>query len=186
MGWGRGWAAPAARGGEWAGKGGSADGHLAALSADLLDLWQLESGRLGFRSGPVAVAAVVRDCLRMIAPQAAGHGIALEAGRIPDGLRVMADSTRLRQILLNLASNAVKYNRPQGRVRIEAEGDPGDGFAQVSVTDTGPGLTREEISRGFRPFERPVRPDGLPTEGLGPGPWNPPRPPPASGGASGR
>jgi signal transduction histidine kinase/ActR/RegA family two-component response regulator len=145
----------------------TASEHLAALLDDLLDMSQVESGRLAIRSEPVAVAPVVRDCLRMIAPQAAGHGIALEAGRIPDDLRVMADSTRLRQILLNLASNAVKYNRSQGRVRIEAEGDPGDGFAQVSVTDTGPGLTREEISRVFRPFERLVRPDGLPTEGLG-------------------
>ncbi|MEI7443404.1 MAG: ATP-binding protein [Burkholderiales bacterium] len=145
----------------------TASEHLAALLDDLLDMAQVESGRLSIRSEPVAVAAIVRDCLRMIAPQAAGHGIALEAGRIPDGMRVMADSTRLRQILLNLASNAVKYNRPQGRVRIEAEGDPGDGFAQISVTDTGPGLTREEIARVFKPFERLARADGLPTEGLG-------------------
>lgn len=145
----------------------TASEHLAALLDDLLDMSQVESGRLAIRSEPVVVATVVRDCLRMIAPQAAGHGIALEAGRIPDGLRVMADSTRLRQILLNLASNAVKYNRPQGRVRIEAEGDPGDGFAQVSVTDTGPGLTRDEIARVFRPFERLARQEGPPTEGLG-------------------
>jgi CheY-like chemotaxis protein/anti-sigma regulatory factor (Ser/Thr protein kinase) len=79
----------------------------------------------------------------------------------------MADPTRLRQILLNLASNAVKYNRPQGRVRLEVEEAPGDGFVQIAVIDTGPGLTRDEISRVFRPFERLSRPDGDRTEGLG-------------------
>jgi signal transduction histidine kinase/CheY-like chemotaxis protein len=145
----------------------TASEHLAALLDDLLDMSQVEAGRLTIRSEPVPVAAVVRDCLRMIAPQAAGHGIALESGRVPEGLRVMADATRLRQILLNLASNAVKYNRPQGRVRLEAEGDLGDGFAQVSVIDTGPGLTPDEVSRVFRPFERLARADGSNPEGLG-------------------
>ena len=145
----------------------TASEHLAALLDDLLDMSQVEAGRLTIRREPVAVAAIVRDCLRMIAPQAAGHGIALECGRMPEGLRVMADPTRLRQILLNLASNAVKYNRPQGRVRLEAEDDPGDGFAQIAVIDSGPGLTRDEISRVFRPFERLSRPDGDQTEGLG-------------------
>jgi CheY-like chemotaxis protein len=145
----------------------TASEHLAALLDDLLDMSQVETGRLTIRREPVPVAAVVRDCLRMIAPQAAGHGIALECGRIPEGLRVMADQTRLRQILLNLASNAVKYNRPQGRVRLNAEGDRGDGFAQIAVVDTGPGLTHDEISRVFLPFERLSRPDGDHTEGLG-------------------
>jgi len=145
----------------------TASEHLAALLDDLLDMSQVEAGRLSIRSEPVPVAAVVRDCLRMIAPQAAGHGIALEGGRVPEGLRVMADATRLRQILLNLASNAVKYNRPQGRVRLEAEGDPGDGFAQISVIDTGPGLTPDEVSRVFRPFERLAHAEGAHPEGLG-------------------
>ncbi|MCX7228525.1 MAG: ATP-binding protein [Burkholderiales bacterium] len=145
----------------------TASEHLAALLDDLLDMSQVETGRLTIRREPVPVAATVRDCLRMIAPQAAGHGIALECGRIPEGLRVMADQTRLRQILLNLASNAVKYNRPQGRVRLDAEDDPGDGFAQIAVVDTGLGLTRDEISRVFRPFERLSRPGADQTEGLG-------------------
>jgi signal transduction histidine kinase/CheY-like chemotaxis protein len=145
----------------------TASEHLAALLDDLLDMSQVEAGRLSIRREPVPVAAIVRDCLRMIGPQAAGHGIALESGPIPEGLRVMADPTRLRQILLNLASNAVKYNRPQGRVRLEAEDDPGDGFGQIAVIDTGPGLTRDEISRVFRPFERLSHPAGDQTEGLG-------------------
>jgi len=145
----------------------TASEHLAALLDDLLDMSQVEAGRMTIRSEPVPVAAIVRDCLRMIAPQAAGYGIAFECEPIPDGLRVMADPTRLRQILLNLASNAVKYNRPQGRVRLEVEEAPGDGFVQIAVIDTGPGLTRDEISRVFRPFERLSRPDGDRTEGLG-------------------
>ncbi len=145
----------------------TASEHLAALLDDLLDVSQLETGRLTIRSEPVEVAAVIRDCLRMIAPQAAGHGIGLECGRVPDGLRVLGDATRLRQMLLNLASNAVKYNRPQGRVRIDAEADCGDGLARITVTDTGPGLTREEAARIFRPFERLARGDGVGAEGLG-------------------
>ena len=145
----------------------TASEHLAALLDDLLDMSQIETGRLSIRCEPVAVATVMRDCLRMIAPQAAGHGIGLECGRVPDTLRVMGDATRLRQILLNLASNAVKYNRPQGRVRLDAEGDLGDGYAQISVTDSGPGLTREEVARVFKPFERLSRDDGVGREGLG-------------------
>jgi signal transduction histidine kinase/ActR/RegA family two-component response regulator len=145
----------------------TASEHLAALLDDLLDMSQVETGRLAIRSEPVEVAAVMRDCLRMIAPQAAGHGIGLECGRVRDGLRVLGDATRLRQILLNLASNAVKYNRPQGRVRIDAEADRGDGLIRITVTDTGPGFTREEAARIFRPFERLARGDGVGAEGLG-------------------
>jgi CheY-like chemotaxis protein len=145
----------------------TASEHLAALLDDLIDMSQVETGRLTIRSEPVAVAAVMRDCLRMIAPQAAGHGIALECGRVPEGLQVLGDATRLRQVLLNLASNAVKYNRPQGRVRLDADGDRGAGTASISVTDTGPGLTRDELARIFRPFERLSRGDGVGGEGLG-------------------
>ncbi|MFN9776202.1 MAG: ATP-binding protein [Burkholderiales bacterium] len=145
----------------------TASEHLAALLDDLLDMSQVETGRLAIRSEPVEVATVMRDCLRMIAPQAAGHGIGLECGRVRDGLRVLGDATRLRQILLNLASNAVKYNRPQGRVRIDAEADRGDGLTRITVTDTGPGFTREEAARIFRPFERLARGDGDGAEGLG-------------------
>lgn len=145
----------------------TASQHLAALLDDLLDMSQVETGRLAIRSEPVEVAPVMRDCLRMIAPQAAGHGIGLECGRVPDGLRVLGDATRLRQILLNLVSNAVKYNRPQGRVRIDAEADRGDGLARITVNDTGPGFTREEAARIFRPFERLARGDGVGAEGLG-------------------
>jgi signal transduction histidine kinase/CheY-like chemotaxis protein len=140
--------------------------HLAALLDDLLDTSQVEAGRVAIRAEPTPLAPLVRECLRMMAPQAAGHGIALESARVPDGLRVMADATRLRQILLNLLSNAVKYNRPQGRVRLEASADPGDGFARIAVSDTGPGLSRDEAARVFRPFERLAR-EGTPRDGLG-------------------
>jgi hypothetical protein len=58
-------------------------------------------------------------------------------------------------------SSAFKYNRPRGRVRIDADADRGDGLVRISVTDTGPGFTREEAARIFRPFERLARGDGV-------------------------
>ncbi|MFZ4757606.1 MAG: ATP-binding protein [Burkholderiaceae bacterium] len=145
----------------------TASEHLAALLDDLLDMAQVESGRLVIRASPIAVAPVMRECLRMIAPQSAGHGIALECARVSEGLRVMADTTRLRQILLNLVANAVKYNRQQGRVRLDARVDADDGFVSISVSDTGPGFTREEAARVFRPFERLSGGDGRAIDGLG-------------------
>jgi signal transduction histidine kinase len=145
----------------------SASDHLSALLDDLLDMAQVESGRVAIRAEAVPVATVLRGCLRMMAPQAAGHGIALEMARVPEGLAVHADPTRLRQIVLNLLSNAIKYNRRQGSVRLEAGDEELNGFVSIAVTDTGPGLSREELGRIFRPFERLSRGDGLSSEGLG-------------------
>jgi signal transduction histidine kinase len=145
----------------------TASDHLSALLEDLLDMAQVESGRVAIRVEPVPVAALLHDCLRMMAPQAAGHGIALEMGVVAGGLLAQADPTRMRQIVLNLVSNAIKHNRLQGRVRIEATDAQADGFVSVAVSDTGPGLSREEVGRIFQPFERIVRGDGLTTEGLG-------------------
>jgi signal transduction histidine kinase/ActR/RegA family two-component response regulator len=146
----------------------TASEHLAALLDDLLDMSRIETGRLAIRAERVSVAAVVRDCLRMTAPQAAGRGVTLEVGTMTPSLHAMADATRVRQILLNLLSNAISYNRPQGRVSLAAVHDPLGGQVRLSVTDTGPGLTRDEIARVFRPFERLSRGAGAAsTEGLG-------------------
>jgi signal transduction histidine kinase/CheY-like chemotaxis protein/GAF domain-containing protein len=145
----------------------TASQHLGALLDDLLDMSQIESGRLAIRAESVPVAGVLRESVRMIAPEAAGHGISLDFGRVPEGLQVHADPTRLRQILLNLASNAVKYNRPRGSVRFEANAETLEGYVSISVSDTGEGLSRDEVGRLFRPFERLSRSEALSSDGLG-------------------
>ncbi len=148
----------------------SASDHLGVLLDDLLDMAQVDSGRLSLHLESVPVARALRDSLRMVAPQAAARGVALELAAVPTQAFVRADETRLRQIVLNLLTNAIKYNRPQGRVRLEVIEDRVPGFVSVLVIDTGPGLTPEQAKRIFLPFERIVQLEGEhahEVEGLG-------------------
>ncbi|HUL59932.1 MAG TPA: ATP-binding protein [Anaeromyxobacteraceae bacterium] len=124
--------------------------RLARLTDDLLDLSRLESRQWRFELGPVEVAPLARQVLELHAAAARAKGVALEAD-VEDGLTVRADARALEQVLVNLVDNAVKYT-PAGSVVIRAEG-PG-GHAEISVTDTGPGIERRHLERIFERFYR--------------------------------
>lgn len=130
----------------------SAGEHLLGLVTDLLDLNQAARGELRLSLEPVPLAAAVEQTRLLIEGLALTHGLALEVD-VPDALRVQADPQRLRQVLVNLSSNAIKYNRQGGWVRIRAEARP-DGMVAVSVQDSGIGMTREQLDRLFQPFDR--------------------------------
>ena len=126
--------------------------HLLTLINEILDLAKVESGTVSLSLEPVALHAILQECRDMIAPLASQRGIGMD---FPDdgALNVLADRTRLKQILLNLLSNALKYNREQGRVAIDCAPQPG-GQIRISVRDTGAGLDAEQLALLFQPFNR--------------------------------
>ncbi|MGK5078687.1 ATP-binding protein [Janthinobacterium sp. HLX7-2] len=126
--------------------------HLLTLINEILDLAKVESGTVSLSLEPVALHAILQECRDMIAPLASQRGIGIG---FPSEctLTVLADRTRLKQILLNLLSNALKYNREQGKISIECAPQPG-GRVRISVRDTGIGLDNEQLALLFQPFNR--------------------------------
>jgi CheY-like chemotaxis protein len=97
---------------------------------------------------------VLTDVLELIRPLAMSCGVTLAPVPPPDGTAfVRADEQRLRQVLLNLLDNAVKYNHPAGTVAVTVQRQPGDRF-RICVTDTGRGVAAQDLDPMFRPFER--------------------------------
>ncbi|HEX6364106.1 MAG TPA: PAS domain-containing sensor histidine kinase [Albitalea sp.] len=127
--------------------------HLLALVNDLLDVARIESGTLRMECGRVALHGLLDEAWRLIEKDALRQSLAFDpAFRAAPDADVWCDALRLRQVMLNLMSNAVKYNRPGGRVRIEAalEGER----VRVRVIDTGIGMTPEQLAHLFEPFNR--------------------------------
>jgi PAS domain S-box-containing protein len=127
--------------------------HLLSLIEDLLDLSRVEAGELKIDRQAVPVATVLDDVMGLMLPLALKQGIHMQrTGDAADMGGVWADGLRLRQVLLNLVSNAIKYNRPGGQVELACSNE-GDTL-EFRVTDSGPGLTPDEQTRLFKPFER--------------------------------
>lgn len=128
--------------------------HLHSLINEVLDMAQIEAGRIALSLEPVGIDALLEEALSLIGPLAAELPVTIEAIRPPGPqVGVLADHQRLLQVLLNLLGNAVKYNRPDGEVRVSwAKAD--NGRVQIDVTDTGPGIEPEDQEQIFLPFER--------------------------------
>ena len=134
--------------------------HLLDLINDVLDLEKLESGGMDLSMEAVGLPSVLRECIDFVRPQAAARQIAVSLdGASCAGLAVFADRTRLRQALLNLLSNALKYNVAQGRVEVGCTLTEGD-RVRISVKDTGPGLTPEQQAHLYETFNRLGREGG--------------------------
>ena len=127
--------------------------HLLQLINEVLDLAAIEAGRLALSLEPVAVADVVAEAVSLIRPLADQRGILLESPAQSCAAHVVGDRQRLKQILLNLLANAVKYNREGGRVRLSCQRMASQRL-QIMVTDTGPGIPPVALERLFVPFER--------------------------------
>ncbi|MEY4429301.1 MAG: hypothetical protein RLZZ182_1990 [Pseudomonadota bacterium] len=140
--------------------------HLLDMISEVLDVSRIESGTLKVQLGPVDAAQVARECEHMLQTDAARLGLSLRVMTARDRLMVLADPMRLKQVLLNLMSNALKYNRPQGRVDVSLV--PGAGRVSVEVRDTGLGMSAEQMKHLFEPFNRLGREhSGLPGTGIG-------------------
>lgn len=141
--------------------------HLLEMINDTLDLSRIEGGSLRLEISPQALPPLLAAALALVQQSAAEHGLAIQQRLSADALRVQGDPTRIKQILTNLLSNAVKYNRQGGLVSIESH-RPQPGWVEVTVRDTGIGLTETQRAALFQPFNRLGREhSGLPGTGIG-------------------
>jgi CheY-like chemotaxis protein len=127
--------------------------HLLKLIDEILDLAKIESRQVSISPEPVSLAEVMLECLAMVEPHAQKRGIMLTNPRFDIPFFVRADRTRVKQVLINLLTNAIKYNVNNGTVEMKcAESAPGR--IRVSVGDSGPGLNPEQLSQLFQAFNR--------------------------------
>lgn len=144
-------------------KGGQ---HLLDLINEILDLSRIEAGRMALSLEAVEPASVFDECLTLTLALAEKRGISIDSdtSTLAHSM-VTADYTRLKQILLNLISNAIKYNHDSGQVTVScAEVTPG--FLRINITDTGPGIPMERRDELFKPFSRLGQENGT-VEGTG-------------------
>ncbi len=136
---------------EYAASINEAGRHLLALINDILDVARIEAGRIDLAEDRVDLARLAESCRRLMEPTARTTGATLTLA-LPAGLPpVRGDERRLRQVLLNLVSNAVKFTGAKGQVRIAAQVTK-EGGLSVLVADNGIGIAREELERVFQPF----------------------------------
>ncbi|MCK5121386.1 MAG: CHASE domain-containing protein [Methylococcales bacterium] len=126
--------------------------HLLDLINEVLELSKIESGDMNLTLEPVEVSLVVEECLNLIKLLAEKRSIQLNYTELK-GAVMLVDRTRLKQIIINLLSNAVKYNRDQGSISISVNKINED-LLRLTVTDTGKGLTEDQLTKIFQPFER--------------------------------
>ena len=128
--------------------------HLLKLIDDVLDLAKIEAGKVELVIEDFSPTEILNECLLLITTLAEEHGINVsvpeEAMEVP---MVRADHTRFKQVLLNLMSNAVKYNRKNGTVSITIE-KVADKMLRIAVTDTGEGIHEDKQKELFKPFSR--------------------------------
>ena len=127
--------------------------YLLELINEILDLALIESGTLTLSREPVSLADVMLECRTMIEPQAQKRGIAMTFPQFDIPRFISADLTRIKQVLINLLFNAIKYNKPGGTVAVEVTLGLPDSI-RISVRDTGVGLAPEQLAQLFQPFNR--------------------------------
>lgn len=128
--------------------------HLLQLIDDVLDLSKIESGNMALSLEPVLVSRVLSECFTLLEAQAESQQVALTTDyHNLDDTYVHADRVRVKQVLLNLMSNAVKYNRAGGSVDISFH-RKGDEWLSIAVRDTGLGIPKDKQAQLFQPFNR--------------------------------
>ncbi|MFZ0665547.1 MAG: ATP-binding protein [Acidimicrobiales bacterium] len=142
--------------------------HLLGLIDEVLDISRIETGNLELQMEPVELRSLVNDAVGLTSPMAERAGVSVSmVGSLDESACVYADRQRLLQVMLNLMSNAVKYNGPGGKVRVTCEPLRG-GHIGVAVSDTGLGIKEDDMSLLFEPFER-LGADRIGIEGAGVG-----------------
>ena len=125
--------------------------HLLALINSILDVSNIQAGKLSVDRELIDIPSVLQPCLLITNAKAKEKNIAIELQIDKTLPLVLADPLRLKQILINLLSNAVKFTPEWGRIRLEAKVDNMQ-LVQISISDSGVGMTAEEIATAMRPF----------------------------------
>jgi signal transduction histidine kinase len=130
--------------------------HLLAIINDILDLAKAEAGKLELREDTFDMIQCVQDCIQMCRGRADEGGVKLTLDAPQWELDAFGDERLLRQLILNLVSNAVKFTPPNGQVRVRLSADERSGIL-IEVSDTGIGIPLEHLDRVLRPFEQVER-----------------------------
>ncbi|HYI70534.1 MAG TPA: PAS domain-containing sensor histidine kinase, partial [Skermanella sp.] len=140
---------------EYAGAINSSGNHLLEVIGDVLDLTKVEAGRMELHREPVDVCALVRSCVALMGSEAHAAGVTLEADLPQQPIDIMADKVRLRQIILNLLSNGVKFtSAAEHDRRVDVTVTPDRHRLEIRVTDTGIGMRAEDIKVALEPFRQ--------------------------------
>ena len=144
---------------------GSAGRHLLSLINDILDLAKVEAGRMDLELSNFSLGATLESSLSILRERAAGHRISLSIERPTDLDMITADERKVKQVLLNLLTNAVKFTPDGGSVRVTVSAE--EGALRVSVRDSGIGIAPEEHERIFEEFKQARGPGQSRQEGTG-------------------
>jgi signal transduction histidine kinase len=139
--------------------------YLLSLINQILHSASIESGELSLSQTTLSLFNILQECQTMIKSQAQKKNIKLSFPRYKLPVYVLADETKLKQVLINLLTNAIKYNHDGGNVTVEYFQND-SGITRISIQDTGLGLTQEQIDKLFQPFNRLGRETGS-EEGTG-------------------
>jgi PAS domain S-box-containing protein len=136
----------------------SSGNHLLELINDILDVAKIEAGQIELKYTPVVISDLCQSSLAFIRQQAIQKRIQIEVSIPPLSSKILVDERRIRQVLINLLNNAVKFTPQGGKVTLEVNTQEDqvsaelDAWVQFSITDTGIGISPEKISKLFQPF----------------------------------
>jgi len=125
--------------------------HLHLLVQDIMDIVQDENSAMSIEIEQVALHIVVRDCINIVRQHAFNNGVHIEY--LPKDVTISANTGRIQQVILNILDNAIKYNRPNGSIRISIEPQPND-TVQLIIRDTGIGISATDYEEIFSPLTR--------------------------------
>ena len=125
--------------------------HLLELVNESLDVLRAEQNVISLDLQPVEISEIIFDCVALLQPDVEKYQVTLNTSC--NELLINTDNLRLRQVMLNLISNAIKYNRTHGEVTIKAR-ETGESHAEILVEDTGIGMSEDDLENLYKPFAR--------------------------------
>ena len=125
--------------------------HLLDLINDILDLSKIEAGRLDLVETRVDLGQTIEACIRLVAGRAQKHEVSVRAALGSAGVTLWADERKVKQVLINLLTNAIKFTKPGGRVTVAAQ-RLADGRLRIAVNDTGIGIAAEDLPKALAAF----------------------------------
>jgi signal transduction histidine kinase len=137
--------------------------RMRKLIGALLELARLDAGQEQLKRMNFDLSNIARDCVELIRPLADERGVKIISELAP--LEITGDSERIAQVVTNLLANAIHYNVPDGEMRVKLE--PQDGMAVLTVSDTGAGISEEDLPRVFERFYRADKSRSTGGNGLG-------------------